>query len=132
RTSTLTKRLAHTSDGGGDDSGAGRSKRGGNGAGDGSGSGDGRGGRGGRAGGRPSGQSQGGAGSGPAAPQTPPTPPTPPPSPRVDEETLDQPLAGADFEHAPDEAEEGGIARAPKPDRSSKPRRSKGRHGRRR
>ncbi len=132
RTSTLTKRLAHTSDGEGDDSGAGRSKRGGNGAGDGSGSGGGRGGRGGRAGGRPSGQSQGGAGSGPAAPQTPPTPPTPPPSPRVDEETLDQPLAGADFEHAPDEAEEGGIARAPKPDRSSKPRRGNRRHGRRR
>ena len=69
RTSTLTKRLAHTSDGEGDDSGAGRSKRGGNGAGDGSGSGGGRGGRGGRAGGRPSGQSQGGAGSGPAAPK---------------------------------------------------------------
>jgi SecD/SecF fusion protein len=102
RTSTLTKRLAHTSDGEAEKSGSGRSKRGGNGA------------------------------RGRSAPLPPPPTPTPPPSPRVDPETLDQPLAGEDFEHAPDEAEEGGIARAPKPDRSSKPRRSKGRHGRRR
>jgi SecD/SecF fusion protein len=136
RTSTLTKRLARTSDreGDGDGADAGRAKRGGNGAGGGargrSGAG-GRGGAGGRSGrgaGRPSGQPQGGAGG--AAP----IPPTPPPSatPPVDPEKLDEPLAGEDFEHAPDEAEEGGVARAPKGDRPAKPRRSKGRHGRRR
>jgi preprotein translocase SecF subunit len=128
RTSTLTKRLAHTDDGegGGDDSGAGRSKRGGNGA---------AGGAGGRGGGRAGAGGRGGAGgraggrSG--APVPPPTPP-PSPVPPVDPDKLDEPLAGEDFEHAPDEAEEGGIARTPKPDRPAKPRRGKGRHGRRR
>jgi SecD/SecF fusion protein len=129
RTSTLTKRLAHTPDGEGDEPGTGRSKRGGNGAGrTGGASSGGRsgGGTGGRAGGRAQRQPQGGA------PTPPPAPPAPPLSPRVDPETLDEPLAGEGFEHAPDEAEEGGIARAPKPDRSSKPRRGKGRHGRHR
>jgi SecD/SecF fusion protein len=140
RTSTLTKRLAHTDDGEGDGAGSGRS--GGNGAAGGRGGaggsgGRGAGGRGGRGGrgasgrgaGRPAGQPQGGA-----QPPTPPPAPTPPPSstPPIDPEKLDEPLAGEDFEHAPDEAEEGGIARAPKPDRSSKPRRTNRRHGRRR
>jgi uncharacterized membrane protein YgcG len=120
RTSTLTQRLARSSDGEGDGSGSGNGQRSGNG-----GAGGRAGGAGGRAGGRGSGRPQGGA------PTPPPTPP-PTPSPRVDPETLDEPLAGADVEHAPDEAEEGGIARAPKPDRSSKPRRGNRRHGRRR
>jgi SecD/SecF fusion protein len=149
RTSTLTKRLAHTDDGEGDGDGAraGRAKRGGNGAAGGAGAGGrggaaGRGGAGsrggggpagggGRAGGRPADQPQGGAGGrGGGGP----VPPTPPPTavPPIDPETLDEPLAGEDFEHAPDEAEEGGIARAPKPDRGSKPRRGNRRHGRRR
>jgi SecD/SecF fusion protein len=134
RTSTLTQRLAHTSDGEGDGSGSGRSKRsGGNGgaggrAGSGSGrskrSGGGAGGRaGGGAGGRAGGPPQGGA---------PAPPPTPPPSPRVDPETLDEPLAGEGFEHAPDEAEDEGISRGQKPGGSAKPRRGNRRHGRRR
>jgi SecD/SecF fusion protein len=131
RTSTLTKRLARTDEGDGDEPGSRRAKRGGNGAGARSGGAGARagGGRGGRAGGagRGAGQPQGGVG-GDAVPPT----PAPPASPRVDPETLDEPLAGEDFEHAPDEAEEGGIARAPKPDRGAKPRRGKGRHGRHR
>jgi SecD/SecF fusion protein len=137
RTSTLTKRLAHTPDGeeggSGSGSGTGRSKRsGGNGAAGGRAagaraSGGGAGGRGGRAG--------GGRSAGPPQGAAPTPPPTPPPSatPPVDQDRLDEPLAGEDFEHAPDEAEEGGIARAPKPgDRSPKPRRANRRHGRRR
>jgi SecD/SecF fusion protein len=125
RTSTLTQRLAHTSDGEGD-GGSGRSKRsGGNGgAGGRAGSGSGRSKRsGGGAGGRAGGPSQGGA---------PAPPPTPPPSPRVDPETLDEPLAGEGFEHAPDEAEDEGISRGQKPGGSAKPRRGNRRHGRRR
>ena len=67
RTSTLTKRLAHTSDGeGGDPERAAPSAAATAPAW--SGSGGGRGGRGGRAGGRPSGQSQGGAASGAGCP----------------------------------------------------------------
>ncbi len=131
RTSTLTKRLAHSGDGEGDASAAGRGKRDGNGAGGAGGrAGGGAGGRAGGAG-RASGGRGGRGGRGPAQPQgggaVP--PPTPPSSPKVDPETLDQPLAGEDFEHAPDEAEEGGIS---KPDRPSKPRRGNRRHGRRR
>jgi SecD/SecF fusion protein len=137
RTSTLTKRLAHTDDGEGDGAGSGRSA--GNGAKGGRGGAGGAGGRGaggrgasGRGGGRASGQPQGGGQAQGGAGQPP--APTPPPSstPPIDPEKLDEPLAGEDFEHAPDEAEEGGIARAPKPDRSSKPRRTNRRHGRRR
>ncbi|HEX3978219.1 MAG TPA: protein translocase subunit SecD [Solirubrobacteraceae bacterium] len=132
RTSTLTQRLAHTRDGEGDGSAAGRSKRsGGNGGaggrsgtgGAGGGAGGRAGGRGGRAGGRSSGQPQGGA----PAPAPPPAP-----SPRVDPETLDEPLAGEGFEHAPDEAEDEGISRGQKPGGSAKPRRGNRRHGRRR
>ncbi len=126
RTSTLTKRLAHTSDGEGNGSGDAAGGRSG-----GAGGRSGAGGRAGRSGGgRAPGQPQGGGGTGGGGP----VPPTPPPSstPPIDPEKLDEPLAGEDFEHAPDEAEEGGIARAPKPDRSSKPRRGNRRHGRRR
>jgi SecD/SecF fusion protein len=138
RTSTLTKRLAHTPEGedGGSGSGSGRAKRSGGNGGAGGRAGGGRaGGAGGRAGGAGgrggrAGQPQGGAPGGAPVP-----PPTPPPSatPPVDQDRLDEPLAGEDFEHAPDEAEEGGIARTPKPsDRSPKPRRANRRHGRRR
>jgi SecD/SecF fusion protein len=141
RTSTLTKRLAHSSDGeddgSGSGSGSGRGKRSGNGApgrsGGRSGGAGGRGaagGRGGRAGGgRASNQPQGGGGAGGGGP----VPPTPPPSttPPIDPEKLDEPLAGEDFEHAPDEAEDGGISRGSKSG-SPKPRRSNRRHGRRR
>jgi SecD/SecF fusion protein len=142
RTSTLTQRLAHTRDGEG--GGSGRSKRSGGNGGAGSGgagggrasggargtggAGGGAGGRSGRPGGRrSSGQPQGG-------PATPPPTPTPPPAttPPVEPENLDEPLAGKDFQHAPDEAENDAMARAPKPDRSAKPRRGNRRHGRRR
>jgi hypothetical protein len=123
RTSTLTKRLAHTPDGEDGGSGTGRSKRPG-----------GNGGRSGRPGsGRSSGRPQGGGGGGgggPVPPQGQPATPPPSTTPPVDPETLDEPLAGEGFEHAPDEAEDGGIARSPKPDRQAKPRRGKGRHGR--
>ncbi len=140
RTSTLTKRLAHTPDAEDDGSGSGRGKGSGNGGGatrpggrSGGGAGGraagGAGGRGGRsAAGRAPNQPEGGAaGGGPVAP-------TPPPSttPPIDPEKLDEPLAGEDFEHAPDEAEDGGISRGSKSDRSSKPRRGNRRHGRRR
>jgi SecD/SecF fusion protein len=136
RTSTLTKRLAHTPEGEGDGSGSGRAKRSGNGAGSRSGGGaggrsggaGGRGGRGGGAsGGGASGQAAGGAGGGGPVPPTPPASTTPP----IDPEKLDEPLAGEDFEHAPDEAEDGGISRGSKSG-ASKPRRSNRRHGRRR
>ncbi|HEY1568173.1 MAG TPA: hypothetical protein VGF68_14195, partial [Solirubrobacteraceae bacterium] len=142
RTSTLTKRLAHTDDGDGEAAGSGRS--GGNGAPGGRGAGarggaGGRGGTGGRAGGGRGGAGGRGArggGSGSGQPQGggPTPPPTPPPSstPPIDPEKLDEPLAGEDFEHAPDEAEEGGIARTPKPGGPAKPRRGNRRHGRRR
>jgi SecD/SecF fusion protein len=136
RTSTLTQRLAHTRDG--EAGGSGRAQRaGGNGGARGGGAGGGRGsgsgaggstGRGGRPGGRrSSGQPQGG-------PVTPPPTPTAPPAatPPVEPENLDEPLAGKDFQHAPDEAENDAMARAPKPDRSAKPRRGNRRHGRRR
>ena len=122
-TSTLTKRLARTREG----QGSGRSGRGrGNGAGRSTGASDG----GGRSpGGRPSGQPRGGPAGTPPPPQTPP----PPPLPADADVNLDEPLAGEDFEHAPDVAEDEGIARAPKPDRSSgKPRGRNRRHGRRR
>src|ERR1700759_1612818 len=78
-----------------------------------------------RPGGGPPAQPRGG---GPTPPPTPPPTSTPP----IDPEKLDEPLAGEDFEHAPDEGEEGGIARQPKSDRTPKPRRSNRRHGRRR
>jgi SecD/SecF fusion protein len=138
RTSTLTKRLAHTGDGDGEAAGSGRS--GGNGApGGGGGGAGGRGGTGGRAGGGRGGAGGRGArggGSASGQPQGggPTPPPTPPPSstPPIDPEKLDEPLAGEDFEHAPDEAEEGGIARTPKPGGPAKPRRGNRRHGRRR
>jgi hypothetical protein len=132
RTSTLTKRLAHSPEGEDGGSGAGRSKRaGGNGA-PGGGAGGRAGGAGGRAGGRAGGaggrggQPQGGGGP-PVPPPTPPTSATPP----IDPSRLDEPLAGEGFEHAPDEAENDAIARN-KPDRSAKPRRGNRRHGRRR
>jgi SecD/SecF fusion protein len=142
RTSTLTKRLAHSSDGEDDGSGSGGGKRSGNGAPGRSGGGSGgrSGGKGGRSGGaggrgatggrsgggRASSQPQGGGGGGPVPP-TPPHSTTPP----IDPDKLDEPLAGEDFEHAPDEAEDGGISRGSKSG-SSKPRRSNRRHGRRR
>jgi Protein export membrane protein len=131
RTSTLTQRLAHTRDGEGDGSGSSRSKRSGGNGGAGGRAGSGAGGRGGRAGGRSSGQPQGGGGAAGGDPVPPPTPPRSGMAP-IDQDKLDEPLAGEDFEHAPDEAEEGGIARGPKPDRSAKPRRGNRRHGRRR
>ncbi len=131
RTSTLTQRLAHTRDGEGEGSGSSRSKRSGGNGGAGGRAGGGAGGRGGRAGGRSSGQPQGGGGAAGGDPVPPPTPPRSGMAP-IDQDKLDEPLAGEDFEHAPDEAEEGGIARGPKPDRSAKPRRGNRRHGRRR
>jgi SecD/SecF fusion protein len=136
RTSTLTKRLAHTDDGESAGSGSGRAKRGGNGAGSGTGgrsggaSGRGGAGAGGRAG--RSGRPQAGT---PAAPEGPAAPPTPPPSGigPIDPDKLDEPLAGEGFQHAPDEAENDGLARGPKPaDRSSKRGGRNRRHGRRR
>ncbi len=103
RTSTLTKRLAHTRDGEGDGSGRGRSKRsGGNGA----------------PGGRAAGGSGGAAAALPAAAAAVPAAVHPAARrgrrphrrrrrpPGVDPETLDEPLAGEGFEHAPDEAED--------------------------
>ena len=130
RTSTLTQRLAHTRGGEGDGSGSGRSKRSG-----------GNGGAGGRAGGGAGGRAGGGAGRRRSSLRPAPgrgrrggsgPPPTPPPSPRIDPETLDEPLAGEGFEHAPDEAENEGISRGQKPGGPAKPRRGNRRHGRRR
>ena len=77
----------------------------------------------------------GGQGAAPTPPPSPAPPrtPAPPPTPPAADVDLDQPLAGEDFQHAPDEAEEGGIARTPKPDRSpGKARGRNRRHGRRR
>jgi hypothetical protein len=115
-TSTLTKRLARTREGQG-----GRGGR------------DGQGGRAGRA---PrsagNGGGQGAARTPPPSP-APPRTPAPPPTPPDADVDLDQPLGGEDFQHAPDEAEEGGIARTPKPDSSAgKARGRNRRHGRRR
>jgi SecD/SecF fusion protein len=124
-TSTLTKRLARTQDAQG--GGSGRAQRsGGNGgrapaAGDGGSS------------GRSPRSSRPRPSAPPAAPTPPPAPAPPPPAPRASEADLDEPLAGEDFQHAPDEAEGEGIARAPKPDRSSSKSRGRNRrHGRRR
>jgi SecD/SecF fusion protein len=135
--STLTQRLARTSEGEGSGSGSGRgTSRSGNGAAGGTGS---RGG--GRPGGRPArggrgqGRPQGGAPGGPQGLPAGGPDPSPPPSstPPIDPEKLDEPLAGEDFQHAPDEAENDAMARGPKPpDRSAKRGGRNRRHGRRR
>jgi SecD/SecF fusion protein len=142
RTSTLTKRLAHTRDGETGEStqsaetgqtgqtGKGRGARSGR-AGR---PGDGRAGRG-AAGGRAPGSrpasSRGGAPTPPA--QSPPPPPAEEPAkpPATEPADIDEVLADQSFEHAPDEAENDAIV-SPKPDRQSKSRSRNRRHGRRR
>ncbi|MGZ4167628.1 MAG: protein translocase subunit SecD [Solirubrobacteraceae bacterium] len=113
-TSTLTKRLSRTREKPAPTPGRGQ-RSGGN-------------------GGQTPGRSSGAPRGGPATPPPAPTPPPPqPPAASPSDADLDEPLGGADFQHAPDEAEDEGIARAPKPDRSSpKPRGRNRRHGRRR
>jgi SecD/SecF fusion protein len=119
-TSTLTKRLARSRESQG---GSARAPR--------------AGGNGGGSAGRSSGPARSGPATPPAAPTprapTPPPSPAPPPAPRPSDADLDEPLAGEGFEHAPDQAEDEGIARTPKPDRSSPKSRGRNRrHGRRR
>jgi hypothetical protein len=146
RTSTLTKRLAHTGDGeaGGSGAGSGGGSRpaGGSRAG---GGGARAGGGGSRAGGGGARSGGGGAGSGgtPGAAGPPGGPAPPAPSEPGDTATPDQRAdekvpperngeGGEGFQRAPDVAENEGVAPTPKSGRPAKPRSRNRRHGRRR
>jgi SecD/SecF fusion protein len=121
RTSTLTKRLAHATED--DDAAAGRRARGPRSSSPGSGA---------RAA-KPAPPAK----SPPPASSARPTPPAPappqvrPPDDPATDIDIDAP-ADTGFTHAPDEAENEGLAQPPKPDRPAKPRSRNRRHGRRR
>jgi SecD/SecF fusion protein len=149
RTSTLIKRLAHTTEDEPASPSSGRrsraagasSSRTGDGAAGGqagSGPGDGAAGKGGTgpgeggAGGQTGGPARAASPATPPAPQVPPTQGEPGPTPSAEPDDVGQPVSDEDFRHAPDEAENDAIVPSQKSDRPAKARPRNRRHGRRR